>query len=166
MKVLLLGATGNLGSRLLPALLSHNHTVVIYVRSPSKLQDLFAASTLSNCVIVTGDATDRTRIQETLVEHRCTAIVNSAGLAAPLPWQAPRMQGIVEAVSGAAVAASQELGWPIRGWFLGGITVLDVPYLKEMRISELWVFLFFCLFFFFFPVLRVNPLFRFYYSAF
>jgi uncharacterized protein YbjT (DUF2867 family) len=34
---LLFGATGNVGSRALPALIKDGHTVVAYVRSPSKL---------------------------------------------------------------------------------------------------------------------------------
>ncbi|KAL8841913.1 MAG: hypothetical protein Q9170_000693 [Blastenia crenularia] len=122
MKVLLLGATGNLGSRLIPALLAHNHNVVIYVRSESKLKSLVDSAALSKCAIITGDATDTNTIEEALITHRCDALINSAGMAAPTSWQAPRMQVIVQAVATAAVSASEKLGYPIRCWFLGGMT--------------------------------------------
>jgi uncharacterized protein YbjT (DUF2867 family) len=52
MKVLLLGATGNLGSRLVPALLTHNHNVVAYVRSASKLESLIPATVHEQFTIV------------------------------------------------------------------------------------------------------------------
>ena len=38
--MLLIGANGNLGLRVLPALLSHGHTVIAFVRAPDKLQSL------------------------------------------------------------------------------------------------------------------------------
>lgn len=127
MKVLLLGATGNLGSRLIPALLAHNHSVVIFVRSESKLKNLVDSAALSRCAIVTGDATDTKAIEEAILTHKCDALVNSAGMAAPTSWQAPKMQVIVNAVATAGVEASKKLGYPIRCWFLGGMTVLDYP---------------------------------------
>ncbi|MCJ1379340.1 hypothetical protein MMC17_002441 [Xylographa soralifera] len=127
MKVLVLGATGNIGSRLVPALLAHKHQVVVYVRNERKLKDLIDSSVTSQVAIVTGDATDAQAIKEALVNYQCDALINSAGLAAILPWQAPRMQGIINAVSTAAVDASKELKYPIRGWFLGGLIAMDVP---------------------------------------
>ncbi|KAI4199758.1 MAG: hypothetical protein LQ350_004385 [Teloschistes chrysophthalmus] len=119
MRVLLLGATGNLGSRILPALLAHNHTVVVFIRSESKLRNLVHSLAVDKCTIVTGNATDATAIEAALVDNRCNALINSAGQAAPLPWQEPRMQEIEKAVTTAAVGASKKLGYPIRGWFLG-----------------------------------------------
>ncbi|MCJ1401672.1 hypothetical protein MMC11_004889 [Xylographa trunciseda] len=116
MKVLLLGATGKVGSRMIPALLVHKHQVVVYVRSESKLRNLVSSSALSETTIVPGDATDATAISETLVKHQCDALVNCAGQAA-LPFQAPRMQEIINAVATAAVDASKKLNRPIRACF-------------------------------------------------
>ena len=127
MKVLLLGPTGNLGSRLLPALLSHGHTVIVFVRSESKLRSLVPSSVLSSTTIVTGDATDTAAIRDALVTHKCNALVNAAGLAAVFPWQAPKMQGIVRAVVTAGVEASKTLRWGIRVWVLGGLGAMDYP---------------------------------------
>ncbi|KAI4094678.1 MAG: hypothetical protein L6R37_007192 [Teloschistes peruensis] len=107
MRVLLLGATGNLGSRILPALLAHNHTVVVFIRSESKLRNLVHSSAVDKCTIVTGNATDAIAIEAALVDNRCNALVNSAGLAAIFPWQDPQMQEIEKAVTTAAVGASK-----------------------------------------------------------
>ncbi|KAL8890087.1 MAG: hypothetical protein Q9215_002715 [Flavoplaca cf. flavocitrina] len=133
MKVLLLGATGNLGSRLIPALLAHNHSVVIYVRSESKLKNLIDSAALSKCTIVSGDATNSRAIEEALLNNQCNALINSAGMAAVFPWQAPQMQVIVQAVANAAVEASRKLGYPIRCWFLGGMTVF--PFFTEHTLT-------------------------------
>lgn len=124
MKVLLLGATGNLGSRCVPALLAHKHQVVVFVRSEAKLRDSLPKSILSEIITVTGSATDPSAIEDALVKNRCDALINSAGLAAMFPWQAPRMEDIVNAVATASVEASKKLNYPIRGWFMGGMSAL------------------------------------------
>ena len=127
MKVLVLGATGNVGSRLLPALQAHGHEVVALARSERKLKDLIPSSIISRTTVVVGNADDSKTVREALVHHRCEALVNSAGLAAVFPWEAPRMQNIIQAVATAAVEASKEMGKPIRAWFLGGMSSLDYP---------------------------------------
>ncbi|KAL6720603.1 hypothetical protein ACLMJK_002527 [Lecanora helva] len=119
MKVLLLGATGNVGSRLAPALLAHKHEVVAIVRSESKLQGVLPSAVLSAITVIQGDATNAASIRDVLVSQGCDALINSAGQASIFPWQAPRMQDIINAVATAAVEASTKLGHPIRGWFLG-----------------------------------------------
>ncbi|KAL8801565.1 MAG: hypothetical protein Q9182_004351 [Xanthomendoza sp. 2 TL-2023] len=138
MKVLLLGATGNIGSRLIPALLAHKHSVVIFVRSESKLQSLVDSAAISKCTVVNGDATNARAIETAIIDHQCNALVNSAGVAAIFPWQNPTMQGIINAVATAAVEASQKLGHPLRCWFLGGLTVLDFPGMPGTKVSAYW----------------------------
>ena len=127
MTVLLLGVTGNVGSRLLPALLVHKQKVVVYVRNERKFRELVPSTVLDRVAIVNGDATDSAGIGNALVEHDCDTIINSAGLAAILPWSAPQMQGIVKAVAIGAIEAGKKLNRPVRAWFLGGMTVLDFP---------------------------------------
>ncbi|KAL8790395.1 MAG: hypothetical protein Q9195_006351 [Heterodermia aff. obscurata] len=134
MKVLVLGATGNIGSRLLPALQAHGHQVVALVRSESKLKDLVPSSVTSRTAVIFGNADDSNTVREALVHNRCEALVNSAGLAAVFPWEAPRMQGIIQAVATAAVEASKEMGKPIRAWFLGGMTALEYPGFGGVRL--------------------------------
>jgi len=136
MKVLLLGATGNVGSHLLPALQAHGHEVVVFVRSETRLNQLVPSSIVSRVTIATGNATDSNAVREALVRNRCDALINSAGLAAVFPWQDPRMQGIIQAVTKAAVEASQVMGRPIRAWFLGGMTALDYPGFAGTRLAR------------------------------
>ena len=127
MKVLLVGATGTLGSRIAPALLARKHEVVVYVRSESKLKEVLPSSVLTKITVMIGDATNTAAITDTLVNHACDALINTAGLSNIFAWQAPRMQGIINAVSTAGVEASKRLNHPIRSWFLGGMTALDFP---------------------------------------
>ncbi|KAK4696813.1 hypothetical protein P7C71_g1172, partial [Lecanoromycetidae sp. Uapishka_2] len=136
MKVLVLGATGNMGSRLIPALLVHKHSVVAYVRSESKLKDKLPSSLTSEIKIVTGNAEDSAAITEALVTNRCDALVNTAGLGTVLPWQTPRMQGIIHAAADAAVEAGKTLKSPLRCWFMGGMTALDFPGPQGLQIVK------------------------------
>ncbi|KAL8815608.1 MAG: hypothetical protein Q9191_008444, partial [Dirinaria sp. TL-2023a] len=132
MRVLLLGATGNVGSRLLPALLAHSHTVTVLVRSESKLRSLIPSPLLSKVSIVTGDASSSSTIAETLKTYACNALINAAGQASVLPFQAPKMQHIIRAVAQGCL----DSGLRIRAWFLGGMTVLDYPSFPGTRIAR------------------------------
>lgn len=79
MKVLLLGATGNPGSRVVPALLAHGHSVVAYVRSADKLRVMLPTSLLECIKIEQGDAFDIESVAATLRRHDCDALLNTAG---------------------------------------------------------------------------------------
>lgn len=122
MKVLVVGAAGNFGSRLIPALLAHNHTVVAFVRTPSKLSPSIV-SHLSGTAA--GDATSATDIQKALLEHNCDALVNTAGIARMAPWGKSSLVDIFPAVLEAAIQAGKERGAPLRAWFMGGLSTLD-----------------------------------------
>ena len=124
MKVLLIGATGTFGSRCIPALLAHKHEVVVFVRSETKLQKLLPSAIFSDLTVVTGNATDSGAVEDAIVNNRCDAFINSAGLAAIFPGQAPRMQEIINAVATAGVEASKKLNRPIRAWLMGGMSAL------------------------------------------
>lgn len=136
MPVLLLGATGNVGSRLLPALLAHRQRVVVYVRNELKLRESIPSSILSQVTVVNGDATDSTSIKNALVENECDSLINSAGQASVLPWSEPQMQEIIKAVATGAVDASKELNRPIRAWFMGGMSVLDFPGMEGIQLMK------------------------------
>ena len=136
MKVLLLGATGNLGSRLLPALLAHNHTLTVYVRSAQKLRTLFPASITDRLTIMTGDAEDTSAIRRAIVDSRSEAVVNASGGIAFWFWQAHKHQGIIHAVADAVVSASEELARPIRCWFVSGTPALGIPGTNDIKIGR------------------------------
>jgi nucleoside-diphosphate-sugar epimerase len=126
MKVLLLGATGNVGSRMIPALLAHQHQVVAYVRSASKLP---ASVTSQLAAVVEGSGTDSEGIKAAILKENCDAVINAAGLAAMTSWQSPsQLPKIFAAVVKAAVEAGKERGGaPLRCWLMSGFTSLDSP---------------------------------------
>lgn len=127
MKVLLIGATGNLGLRLVAALLTHGHVVVAYVRSANKLESLLPASIYSQITVVEGNAKDPSSISRTILEHNCEAVVNSAGLAAMAPWKRNDLPEIFSAVLKGVQQAGVQRNNPLRAWFLGGLGVLQFP---------------------------------------
>ena len=86
MKVLVIGATGNLGIRLVAALLTHGHSVVAFVRSSNKLESLLPTSVYRQIAVVQGDATDPVSIKRAILDASCDAVANTAGLAALPPW--------------------------------------------------------------------------------
>jgi len=124
MKVLLLGVTGNVGSRLLPALLAHKHQVVAYVRSPTKIPEE-AKSKLENLVV--GSATDSAAIKDAILSNNCDAVVNAAGVAGMTKWSNQGdFPAIFAAVVKAIVEAGRERGGaPIRCWLMSGFGILD-----------------------------------------
>lgn len=127
MKVLLLGATGNLGRRVAAALLTHGHDVVAYVRSPSKLESLLPESAYRQLSVVRGDATASNSIKRAILDAQCDAVVNTAGVAALAPWKTSDLPTIFRAVVNAVSEASLERKKVLRAWFLAGLGVLHYP---------------------------------------
>lgn len=127
MKVLLIGATGNLGCRLVAALLTHGHSVDAFVRSSKKLQSLLPTSTYQRISVIEGDATNSTAIKKAIMDAKCDAVVNTAGLAAIPPWGKSDLPVIFRAVLNAVQEAGVERKKPMRTWFLGGMGALHLP---------------------------------------
>ena len=142
MKVLVVGATGNVGIRLVPALLTHKLEVVAYIRSTSKLQSLLPSAIFSQLTVVEGDAESSATIKKAILDHGCDAVVNTAGLASMFPWQSSRLTQIVEAVvKGARDAQAERAGkQPLRCWFMGGFGVLNVPGKNALILDSLPMF--------------------------
>lgn len=125
MKVLLLGATGNVGSRMIPALLAHKHQIIAYVRTPAKIPSE-PKSQLSS--IVTGSAIDSAAIKAAILSNNCDAVVNAAGVAGTTRFHSQGdFQAIFAAVVKAAAEVGKERGTPIRCWLMSGFGILDSP---------------------------------------
>lgn len=125
MKVLLLGVTGRVGSRLLPALVAHKHQVVAYARTPSKISPE-AKSKLTS--IVVGNASDSAAIKAAIIKHDCDAVVNAAGVAAMIGFGAQgEFPAIFRAVVEAVDAVGRERGRQVRCWLMSGFMMLDSP---------------------------------------
>ena len=132
MKVLLIGATGNLGIRLVAALLTHGHSVVAFVRSSNKLESLLPTSIYRQIVVVQGDATDPISIKRAILDAGCDAVVNTAGLAVLPPWGKSELPAIFHAVLDAAREAGLDRKEALRTWFLAGLGVLYYPGSESM----------------------------------
>lgn len=135
MKVLLVGATGNLGLRLVASLLTHGHEVVAYVRSSSRLETLLPTSVYDKIAVVEGDATDAASIGRAILENNCEAVVNTAGVAAMAPWKRNNLPEIFAAVLKGTQQAGLERNQPLRIWLLGGLGVLKFPGTETMLLN-------------------------------
>ena len=131
MRVLIVGATGKFGSRLIPALMASNHTPIAFVRTRTRLESMLPASLLSNLTIVTGDAESIPDVKRAIIENECDVLVCCAGAPAPMRGQdkgKPSRQGIIsKQVILAAVQAGEETGKVIRGWWVAGFALMDEP---------------------------------------
>lgn len=127
MKVLLLGATGNLGSRLVPALLTHGLTVTCFVRSAGKLRGLLPPTVSDQITIREGDAKQSAAVKKAILESECDAVVSAAGVAAAAPWGKTDLPEIFKAVLQGIQEACVERQKPIRVWFVAGMGVLNYP---------------------------------------
>ncbi|KAK5130291.1 hypothetical protein LTR08_002251 [Meristemomyces frigidus] len=126
MRVLLLGATGNLGSRLIPAVLAHGHTVIASARSREKLRALISPTLFDRIEVVEIDALDSPAVEDILRTHDCEAIVNAAGTRIRDGEQI--VGRIAASVSSAAVRVGKQRGGkPLRAWFIGGMGSLEYP---------------------------------------
>ncbi|MCJ1370642.1 hypothetical protein MMC20_001855 [Loxospora ochrophaea] len=132
MKVLVVGATGNLGIRLVAALLTHGHSVVAFVRSSNKLESLLPTSVYGQIAVVQGDATDSVSIKKAILDASCDAVVNTAGLAALPPWGKSDLPAIFHAVLDAVREAGSDRKKPLRAWFLAGLGILYYPGSESM----------------------------------
>jgi nucleoside-diphosphate-sugar epimerase len=132
MKVLLIGATGNLGIRLVPALLTHGHSVVALVRSSNKLESLLPTSVYRQIAVIQGDATDPVSIKRAILDASCAVVVNTAGLAALPPWGKSELPAIFHAVLDTVREAGLDRKKPLRTWFLAGLGVLYYPGSESM----------------------------------
>lgn len=140
MRVLLLGTTGNLGLRCIPALIAHKHTVVLSVRNIPKLKSLVSEELLKLVdAIVEGDATDSAGIKKALEDHRIEGIINSAGNNVK-PWGEHQLPKIAAAVCKAAIEVGKERGVPLRAWILAGMGIMEYPGTGWL-IQDLCVFL-------------------------
>ena len=137
MRVLLLGGTGNLGLRCIPALLAHNHVVTVYVRNPSKLRLLVSQSVLEKTTIVVGDATDAAALERTILAQDIDAVIDVAGNQV-LPWKEHVLPKIAKAATDAAVAVGKARGRPLRAWLTTAINIMQYPGMPDGYLVQDW----------------------------
>ncbi|KAK4686978.1 hypothetical protein P7C73_g3142, partial [Tremellales sp. Uapishka_1] len=141
-RVLLVGASGRFGSRLIPALLAHGHTVTAYVRNPSTLRTAVPLELLEQIQVVHGDAEDVESVKAAIRKHNCDSLICTAGFpAAPLFGKPTRLPFITRATSQAAVDIGLERCEPMRGWWLAGIVFMQIPGYNGASFYDHWKWL-------------------------
>ena len=126
MRVLLIGANGNLGLRVLPALLSHGHIVIAFVRTPDKLQSLVTSDLFDRIAVFEGDALDTGSVESALRTYDIEAVVQTSGNRES-PWKEQTMSRLATSISTASINVGKERGRPLRAWFIGGLGSLAYP---------------------------------------
>ncbi|KZP00437.1 NAD(P)-binding protein [Calocera viscosa TUFC12733] len=126
MKVLVVGAAGKLGRRIVYHLLSSGHEVTAFVRSASRLLAVLPASCASNplLTITEGDALSVPSLSAALRSSEATVVINCAGVPGFFPWQHTTFPAIGKAVADACLEALPKGG---RVWMLAGMFVCDRP---------------------------------------
>lgn len=118
LNVILFGATGQAGRRLLARGLAHGHQVTAFVRSGQKLLQQWQGVLPDGVRVAEGDALDPAAVADAIQGH--AAVVNAAGHAS----EPERLQRICRTI---VTAAEQVLPAPRRVWLFGGAAVLDIP---------------------------------------
>lgn len=119
MKIFLLGATGNSGSRILKLALNRGHEVTALVRDPGKLMTFIGGNKPQNLAVLTGDIlTGSTDLVAAMRGH--DVVINAAGYVTQGSLFTQLVQKVID-------AASEALGEGGRIWQFGGAAVLDVP---------------------------------------
>lgn len=118
MHLFLLGATGNMGQRLLAQGLARGHTMTACVRNRTKLEQQWGAALPASLTIVEGSTDDPAALQAAMAGH--DAVINCAGYVADGEAFTALVDRVVTAAEGA-------LGPNGRLWLFGGAGALDVP---------------------------------------
>jgi putative NADH-flavin reductase len=126
MKLLVLGATGNTGQRLVRMGLAQGNDVTAFVRSARKLADLLGGQLPQKLSVREGDVTEQSALIAAMKSQ--DAVINAAG-------NATQPEGYVAMVATIIAAAEEALGNGGRFWLFGGAAALDVPGTKLMTVD-------------------------------
>lgn len=119
MKVIVFGASGNVGSFLVKYGVELGHQVTAFVRQPQKLKQILGSDLAKKIKIFAGDALDEETVAKSLKGQQ--AVVNAA---------APRNEAeVFKAICCNIVTQAQKvLLPPKRVWLFGGLPGLNVPH--------------------------------------
>lgn len=126
MKLLILGAGGNSGLRLVRMGLTAGHEVTAFVRNERKFNEQLAVANPKGLSVRTGDVTDEAAVAAAMAGNN--AVVNAAG-------NATEPKGYVPLVAGIIRAAEKALGPGGRFWLFGGAAALDIPGTAKMTVD-------------------------------
>ena len=101
-RVFVTGATGYLGSRLIPRLLARGHHVAALARAAS------AGAVPSGCEVVVGNPLESGTFVEQV--RGADTLVHLVGVAKPAPWKGPQFRAVDGPSAMAAIRAAREAG--------------------------------------------------------
>ncbi|MED4582844.1 NAD(P)H-binding protein [Brevibacillus choshinensis] len=119
MKVIVFGATGNTGRRVLAQGVKMGHEMTAFVRSPEKLYEQQGEHIVQRVKVIVRDILDPVSVREAL-SHQDAAII-AAGHAA----QGEEFVSIVDNIVSQCESQPSFSG---RVWLMGGAGLLDIPY--------------------------------------
>ena len=117
-RVLVVGAAGNLGRRMLSSALSARHDVTACVRSRQALESRLRGPVPAGLKVIEGDALDEGFLRAAMRGQ--DAVVSCAGNA----FDGPAFVRLFDAVAAAAEEAVGDRG---RVWMMAGVAALDIP---------------------------------------
>ena len=126
MKVLVLGASGRSGLRLVRLGIDAGHEVTAFARSRDKIDDMYAEDLPNELNVIIGDATDESALSQVMQGQ--DAVVNAAG-------NAMKPDGYVTLMAGIIRTAERVLGPDGRFWLFGSLSALDVPGTSIMSVD-------------------------------
>jgi putative NADH-flavin reductase len=118
LRVIVFGAGGKLGWRLVAAGLSEGHAVSAFVRDAEKLRQQLGEEAYGRLRVEVGDALDAEAVGRALAGHG--AVVNAAGMVGD-------GERFVQICANVVHQAERRLAPPRRRWLLGGAAALTIP---------------------------------------
>lgn len=117
-KVLVLGATGNSGRRLVALGMERGHQVTAYVRNLDKLRTQYNGEIPAGLTAIEGDVLDPITLRAAM--HGQDVVINAAGYLYQGESYVPLVSAVIE-------AADEVLGAGGRFWLFGGAAILEIP---------------------------------------
>ncbi|TCM96534.1 hypothetical protein EV294_105401 [Paenibacillus sp. BK033] len=119
MKIIVFGATGNTGKRVLLQGMQMGHEMTAFVRNPGKLSDQLGEHSARHVKVIAGNMMDPVSVSEALA-HQDAAIL-AAG-------HAGQGEEFVQIVDNIITQCEQQPAFSGRVWLMGGAGLLDIPY--------------------------------------
>ncbi|KAI0027471.1 hypothetical protein K488DRAFT_74522 [Vararia minispora EC-137] len=130
MNVLVIGASGRIGSAAVESCLDKGHNVTAFLRTPGKLPSHLRRH--GNLRIVQGDASIHADISAAMQGQ--DAVIQAAVYGSNTPWgDTSAAVAVVRTVIDAAREASATRATPVRLWVLSGQVLMDIPALGTIE---------------------------------
>lgn len=122
-KIIIFGATGNVGRALVQAGLRHRYQISVFVRNEAKLRDIFGGVVPKEIGLYVGDALDPSAVADAIHGHEGLA----TAVGGNNDWRI-----FHRTCKNIIAGAEKQLIHARRIWVMGGLPGLDVPHTRIM----------------------------------